>query len=80
MDNSFFDNNVARQYGGVILAYSSSITVGSSSFDNDEAGNDIDGGVMSVDYSSFKLKETVGNNCIFIRNQGYILWWSSMCQ
>ena len=39
---------------------------------NNEADNDIDGGVMSVDYSSFKLKETVGNNCIFIRNQGYI--------
>ena len=52
VDNSFFDNNVARRYnGGVILAYSSSITVGSSSFDNNEADNDIDGGVMSVDYS-----------------------------
>ena len=57
MDNSFFDNNVARQYGGVTLAYSSSIAVGSGSFDNNEADNDIDGGVMSVDYSSFKLKE-----------------------
>ena len=45
--------------------------MGSSSFDNNEADNDIDGGVMSVDYSSFKLKETVGNNCMFIRNQGY---------
>ena len=38
--------------------------MGSSSFDNNEAGNDIDGRVMSVDYSSFKVKETVGNNCI----------------
>ena len=43
--------------------------MGSSSFDNNEAGNDIDGGVMSVDYSS--LIETVGNNCTFIRNQGH---------
>ena len=58
--NVFSSNKFGNsgRYGGVMYAsYSSSITVGNSSFDNNEAGNG--GGVMSASYSS---NITVGNS------------------
>ena len=54
--------------------YSSSITVGNSSFDNNEAG--WSGGVM---YAYSRSSITVGNSS-FDNNEAGSVWWSYVCK